>query len=55
VVGLTGAFLGGLLGILIITHTGLEISFTLSIIPGFLGAWLFSGLFIKLNEFPGNW
>jgi len=54
-VGLTGAFLGGLLGIVLIARIGLEMKFILSILPGFLGAWMFSSLFIKLREIPENW
>jgi len=54
-VGLIGAFLGGLLGIVFIARIGLEMRFILSILPGFLGAWLFSRLFIKLREIPGIW
>jgi len=54
-VGLTGAFLGGLLGIVLIARIGLEMRLILSVLPGFLGAWLFSRLFIKLREIPGDW
>ncbi|KGM43658.1 hypothetical protein S1OALGB6SA_1407 [Olavius algarvensis spirochete endosymbiont] len=54
-IGLVGASLGGLFGIILITRIGLGMKFILSILPGFLGAWLFSSLFIKLREIPGNW
>jgi len=54
-IGLVGASLGGLFGIILITRIGLGMKFILSILLGFLGAWLFSSLFIKLREIPGNW
>jgi len=54
-VGLVGAFLGGLLGIILIARIGLEMRFILSILPGFLGSWFFSRLFIRLREIPGIW
>jgi len=54
-IGLVGAFLGGLLGIILIARINLEMRLILSIVPGFLGAWFFSRLFIKLREMPGNW
>jgi hypothetical protein len=54
-ISLTGAFSGGLFGTMLIARFGFELGFIGIIIPGLVGAWIFSSLFIRLREMPGNW
>ena len=54
-VSLTGAFSGGFFGTMLMARAGINIGFIGSIVPGLIGAWLFSSLFIRLREMPGNW
>lgn len=54
-VSLVGAFFGGLFGTMLISRFGIEMGFLISVIPGLIGAWLLSFLFIRLREMPGNW
>jgi len=40
---------------MLIARFGFELGFIGIIIPGLVGAWIFSSLFIRLREMPGNW
>ena len=54
-IGLTGAFAGGMFGSMLFAHFGFFPGFSGSILPGLAGAWFVSILFIRLKEMPGNW
>lgn len=54
-VSLTGAFSGGFFGTMLIARVGIDIGFIGVILPGLIGAWLLSSLFVRLREMPGNW
>ncbi len=54
-VGLTGAFFGGALGIVLIAKTHLEFRFVVMVLPAFIGSCLLCYLFQVLRRIPGNW
>ena len=54
-ISLVGAFTGGFLGAIGLSHIEIGGGLLIDVIPALLGAALFTGLFYKLREIPENW
>lgn len=55
VVSLTGAFIGGLFGAMLIARIGWDLGFAGDLASALIGATALTMLYMTLRELPGNW
>ena len=55
IISLSGAFSGGVLGVILMARIDVEFGLLISTMPSFLGACLFLGVFVLLRSIPEKW